>query len=104
MKVIITEEQLKKIIESEALLESKHNTKELKMFFSWCERYMGCFVKPTKNGTMVCPPITIKMNCHSLHRSDKGIFDLQRSVAKWFGVTKHEVDRAFKESRPVNLP
>jgi len=107
MKIFLSEQQFRNLIETEELHElllGKHNMKELKNFFSWLERRQNCKVSETKNGYVVCPPITVKLPCYSMHRSDKGIYDLERAVGKWFDVTRHVVEKAFKADITIVKP
>ena len=103
MDIIITKDQLNRIMsEQQTVTELGHNTKQLDNLIAWGVKFYACYTKDVKNGIMVCPPENFRMDCYTVHRSDKGMFDLMRAMAKWFGVKKQDIERAYREWRPIN--
>jgi hypothetical protein len=103
MKVIITESQLKTIISNttETLNESSHSTKILKKLLSWSTKHMGCYYTPTTNGVKLCPPNYMKPQCYMAHLSDRAVDPVMSAISKWFNSTKYDVERAFRDNRPL---
>jgi hypothetical protein len=99
-KIIITESQLKTIIENE-LNEDKHQSKEVKKLIDWSEKYLKCYTKPSKDGIKLCPPDEMGFQCRPTHLADKALYDIERDLAKWFGVTKQEIHSAYKGWRDI---
>lgn len=99
-KIIITESQLKSIIDNH-LTEDKHQSKEVKKLIDWSEKFLGCYTKPSKDGIKICPPDKMGIQCRPTHLADKALFDIERDFAKWFGVTKKEIHDAFKGWRDI---
>lgn len=103
MKIVITESQLNYIIsESTEMVESgSHQAKELKRLLEWSVKFLKCTITPTKNGIKICPPSKIEGRCRPTHLSDKALFDVERDLAKWFGVTRQDIHLAYKSWRPL---
>jgi hypothetical protein len=101
MKIIITEKQLDLILTDTILTEDKHQSKEVKSLIDWSIKFMGCSIFPIKNGIKICPPKHIEAICRTTHLSDKALYDIERDLAKWFGVTKHDIHQAFKQWRAL---
>jgi hypothetical protein len=103
MDILITEEQLRTLISNttETLNEDKHSSKEMKKLIAWSMKHMGCYYTESTDGIKLCPPEYVKEQCRPTHLSDKAIFHLMRDIAKWFGVTKHDVERAYRGNRPL---
>jgi hypothetical protein len=102
MKIIITESQLDYIINSVEVTESgSHQAKELKKLLDWSVKFLDCEITPTKNGVKICPPKKIEGRCRPTHLSDKALFDVERDLARWFGVTRQDIHKSFKSWRPL---
>lgn len=101
MKIIITEKQLNFILTGVILKEDKHQSKELKKLIEWSIKFMGCSIFPIKNGIKICPPKHIDEICRTTHLSDKALYDVERDIAKWFNVSKHDIHNAFKQWRTI---
>jgi hypothetical protein len=81
--------------------EDKHSSKEVKKLISWSMKHMGCYFTESTDGIKLCPPDYVKEQCRPTHLSDKALHPLMRDIAKWFGCTKHDVERAFRGNRPI---
>lgn len=90
MKIILTEEQYNNLI------KEAHVFKEMRKLLHWAEKVEGCFLKDVKNGTMICPPITVKQQCYTTHRSDTGVQDVLAAIGKWNNVKKSVANEAYK--------
>lgn len=100
MKIVISESQLNKLIESE-VVEGKHDDKDMKKLISWAEKKLGCTSFAIKNGIKLCPPEGIEARCRTTHLTSKGIKPLQSDLAEWFGVTRRDVDRAYRNNEKI---
>ena len=101
MKIVITEKQLDTILTGIILTEDKHQSKEVKKLIEWSVKFMGCHIFLIKNGIKICPPEHIKAICRTTHLSDKALYDIERDMAKWFDVSKHDIHNAFKQWRAL---
>jgi hypothetical protein len=81
--------------------EDKHSSKEVKKLIAWSMKHMGCYYTESTDGIKLCPPDYIKDQCRPTHLSDKALYPIMRDIAKWFGCTKHDVERAFRGNRPL---
>ena len=81
--------------------EGSHSTKELSKLIDWAMKKMDCYVTRTTNGMKLCPPEHIKEPCYVAHFSDKAVRPLMAAISKWFGSTKHDVERAYGANRPL---
>lgn len=81
--------------------EDKHSSKEMKKLIDWSMKHMGCYYTQSTDGIKLCPPEYVNAQCRPTHLSDKAIFHMMRDIAKWFGVTKHDVERAYRSNRPL---
>lgn len=102
MKIVISESQLNKLIESE-VVEGKHDDKDMKKLISWAEKKLGCTSFAIKNGIKLCPPDGIEARCRTTHLTSKGIKPLQSDLAEWFGVTRRDVDRAYRNNEKLEI-
>jgi hypothetical protein len=104
MKIIISESQLNRIIESE-VVEAKHDDKDMKKLISWAEKKLGCTSHSIKNGIKLCPPDEIKgFRCRTTHLTSKGFKPLQADIADWYEVSRRDVDNAFRKNEKLELP
>ena len=104
MKIIISESQLNRIIESE-VVEAKHDDKDMKKLISWAEKKLGCTSHSIKNGIKLCPPDAIKgFRCRTTHLTSKGFKPLQADIADWYEVSRRDVDNAFRKNEKLELP
>jgi len=101
MKILISESQYLSLIESE-VTESKHDNKDIKKLISWAEKKLGCTSHLIKNGIKLCPPEEITgFRCRTTHLTSKGIKPLQADIADWFGVSRRDVDTAFRLNQSI---
>ena len=101
MKILISESQYYSLIESE-VTESKHDNKDIKKLISWAEKKLGCTSHSIKNGIKLCPPEEITgFRCRTTHLTSKGIKPLQAEIADWFGVSRRDVDTAFRLNQRI---
>jgi hypothetical protein len=104
MKVVISESQLNRIIESE-VVEGKHEDKDMKKLVSWAMKKLGCTSHSIKNGIKLCPPDEVEgFRCRTVHLTPKGFKPLQADIADWFGVSRRDVDNAFRKNEKLELP
>ena len=104
MKLLISDSQLKRLIEVE-VTEGKHDDKDMKKLISWAEKKLGCTSHPIKNGIKLCPPDAITgFRCRTTHLTPKGVKPLQADIADWFEVTRRDVDIAFRKNQSIDLP
>ncbi len=85
----------------ETINEDKHSSKEVKKLIAWSMKHMGCYYTESTDGIKLCPPDYVKDQCRPTHLSDKALYPMMRDIAKWFGATKHDVERAFRGNRPL---
>lgn len=83
------------------LNEDKHSSKEVKKLIDWSMKHMGCYYTQSTDGIKLCPPDYVNGQCRPTHLSDKALYPMMRDIAKWFGCTKHDVERAFRGNRPI---
>jgi hypothetical protein len=111
VKILISETQYNRLIDSE-VTEGKHDDKDMKKLISWAEKKLGCTSHSIKNGIKLCPPEGITgFRCRTTHLTSKGVKPLQADLADWFGVSRRDIDTAFrlnksieaKEQKEVNL-
>lgn len=86
---------------TETLNEDKHSSKEVKKLIDWSMKHMGCYYTQSTDGIKLCPPDYVNGQCRPTHLSDKALYPMMRDIAKWFGCTKHDVERAFRGNRPI---
>ena len=103
MKILISESQYYSLIESE-VTESKHDNKDIKKLISWAEKKLGCTSHSIKNGIKLCPPEEITgFRCRTTHLTSKGIKPLQAEIADWFGVSRRDVDNAYRKNEGLKI-
>jgi hypothetical protein len=103
MKIVISESQLNRIIENE-IVEGKHGDKDMKKLVSWAMKKLGCTSHSIKNGIKLCPPDEVEgFRCRTVHLTPKGFKPLQADIADWFGVSRRDVDTAFRLNQSLEL-
>ena len=100
MKIVISEIQLEALMTSQ-VNEGKHDDKDMKKLISWAEKKLGCTSFAIKNGIKLCPPDGVDARCRTTHLTSKGIKPLQSDLAEWFGVTRRDVDRAYRNNEKL---
>lgn len=100
MKIVISEIQLETLMTSQ-VNEGKHDDKDMKKLISWAEKKLGCTSFAIKNGIKLCPPDGVDARCRTTHLTSKGIKPLQSDLAEWFGVTRRDVDRAYRNNEKL---
>ena len=98
MKYILSENQLKFVVNSILLDESTHSEKFLPEVFKYIKKYMGCEISDTTNGYKICPPPEITVHCWKMHRGDKGVFDLLRYLSEHYGLSKHVLEMGIRNN------
>jgi hypothetical protein len=105
--IIITESQIKRVIDSvinegshksNELKEGGHKSNELKDVVSWAVNKLGCRDMDTKDGGKICAPKDKNSNCYSYHIGPKAVEPVKSYLRKSFGVSKQELEKAFKEN------
>ena len=101
MKIVISESQYNRLVESE-ITEAKHDDKDMKKLISWAEKKLGCKSHTIKNGIKLCPPEEITgVRCRTTHLTSKGFKPLQADIADWFGISRRDVDTAFRLNKKI---
>ena len=104
MKIVISESQYNRLVESE-VTEAKHDDKDMKKLISWAEKKLGCTSHSIKNGIKLCPPDEITgFRCRTTHLTSKGFKPLQADIADWFEVSRRDVDNAFGRNEALEIP
>ena len=76
---------------------SGHQTKKLIRLLDWSEKFLHTTIKNTKSGFLICPVTNLSTQCYATHRTDSGIYDIMRFLAKTYGVTKQEIENAYNQ-------
>ena len=101
MKILISESQFNKIVEFE-ITEGQHGDKDIKKLISWAEKKLGCTSHAIKNGIKLCPPESVEgFRCRTVHLTPKGFKPLQADIGDWFGVSRRDVDTAFRLNKKI---
>ena len=101
MTILINESKFQEIIK--ILVLEAHSQKELSAFMKYAMRHLNSTVEFTKNGYRFCPPRDLNRDCYSTHKHDNAMPELYKFYGKTFSVSRLEVERAFKDNRPLNL-
>jgi hypothetical protein len=99
--IILTESQIKKVLDN-FIMEGPHNSKELKRVLSWAESHANCSVSNTKSGGKICGPKDLVPHCYSYHNTESAIEPVKAYIARTHGVTKYEVNSAYKYNTSIN--
>ena len=101
MDILITEEQYKNIISEMGRQGGAHSTKEYDKFIKWAVEFLNVRVNVKGNSHSICPPLEISLECRSTHPHDRAIYDIMRFLARVYGVSKGDIERAFKNNTGI---
>jgi hypothetical protein len=100
MKIIITENQLKELI-NEGGKSGSHSTKDYDKLIKWAKNYLNIKVTERNNKHVICPPEGITKECYISHPNDNALYEVMRYFAKIFDTNKKTIEDCFKSGRSL---